>query len=225
MRYVENKEMVLPGSLLADNNYKAGGFTFKENGKIYSNTAGLVYFNSECVYVIPFKNTYNPEYGDLVIGRVIGSSYSSWTIDINSAYNGFLLTSEIYDKNEPNINNVININDELLLRVGNVDEIHRVKLTLRSHGLGKFNQGVIVDVKQPTIHFLSEENAFLTNMIQEYTHTDIIVAKNGLIWLNGLKENIEKTIEIINLIEKNPFKYNLIKDVQSMLIKFQKEGY
>ena len=223
MRYVENKEMVLPGTLLADNNYTTGRFTFHENDKIYSDTAGLVYFNSEKVSVIPFKYSYNPEYGDLIIGRVIGSSYSSWTIDINSSYNGFLLTSELYDKNEQNISNIINMNDMLLLRVSNVDEIHRVKLTLRSHGLGKFNQGFIIHVKQPTIHFLSEENAFLTNMIQEYTHTDIIVAKNGLIWINGLNEDIEKTIQVVKLIEKEPFKYNLIKDVQSMLINFQNE--
>lgn len=223
MKFVENKEMVLPGSLLADDNYIPGQFTFIENNKIYADTVGLVYFNSENVSVIPLKYTYNPQYGDLVIGEVISSSYSSWTININSSYDGFLLTSELYDKNEQNISNIMNVKDMLLLRVSNVDEIHRVKLTLRSHGLGKFNQGVIIRAKQPTIHFLSEENAFLTNMIQEYTNTDMIVAKNGLIWLNGLKENIDHIIKIIKLIEDEPCKYNLIKDVQSMLIKFQGE--
>ena len=124
-----------------------------------------------------------------------------------------------HDKNEPNINNIINIKDMLLLRVANVDEINRVKLTLRSRGLGKFNQGTIIKVKQPTIHFLSEENAFLTTMIQEYTYTDVIIGKNGLIWINGLKENIERIIEIIELIEKEePLKHNLIKHIQSMIL-------
>ena len=124
-----------------------------------------------------------------------------------------------HTKNEPNINNIINIKDMLLLRVANVDEINRVKLTLRSRGLGKFNQGTIIKVKQPTIHFLSEENAFLTTMIQEYTYTDVIIGKNGLIWINGLKENIERIIEIIELIEKEePLKHNLIKHIQSMIL-------
>lgn len=94
-----------------------------------------------------------------------------------------------------------------------------MKLTLRSRGLGKFNQGTIIKVKQPTIHFLSEENAFLTTMIQEYTYTDVIIGKNGLIWINGLKENIERIIEIIELIEKEePLKHNLIKHIQSMIL-------
>ena len=219
MIFVENKEIVLPGSLLTDNNYKLGRGTYKEIGKIYSSITGLVYFESEQIKVIPLKDTYSPNYGDLVIGRVTGSSYSSWSIDINSTYHGFLPTTELYDKNEPNINNIINIKDMLLLRVANVDEINRVKLTLRSRGLGKFNQGTIIKVKQPTIHFLSEENAFLTTMIQEYTYTDVIIGKNGLIWINGLKENIERIIEIIELIEKEePLKHNLIKHIQSMIL-------
>ena len=219
MIFVENKEIVLPGSLLTDNNYKLGRGTYKENGKIYSSITGLVYFESEQIKVIPLKDTYSPNYGDLVIGRVTGSSYSSWSIDINSTYHGFLPTTELYDKNEPNINNIINIKDMLLLRVANVDEINRVKLTLRSRGLGKFNQGTIIKVKKPTIHFLSEENAFLTTMIQEYTYTDVIIGKNGLIWINGLKENIERIIEIIELIEKEePLKHNLIKHIQSMIL-------
>lgn len=219
MLFVENKEVVLPGSLLTDNDsYKLCRGTFKEKGKIYSDITGLVYINSDTISVIPFKYTYKPQYGDLIIGRVTSSSYSSWSININSTYHGYLSTSELYDKNEQNINNIINVNDMLLLRVANVDEINRVKLTLRARGLGKFNQGIIVRVKQPTVHFLSEENAFITTMIQEYTYTDMIVAKNGLIWINGLKENVEMILKIIEKIEEQPFKHNLIKNVQNMII-------
>ncbi|MBE6488450.1 MAG: hypothetical protein E7Z86_07035 [Methanosphaera stadtmanae] len=218
MLYVDNKEVVLPGMLLTDGNYKLGRGTFKEKGKIYSNMTGLVYFDSDIVSVIPFKNAYKPKYGDLVIGRVTSSSYSSWGININSTYQGFLPTSELYDNQEHNISHIINVRDMLLLRVSNVDEINRVKLTLRAHGLGKFNQGVIIKVKQPTVHFLSEENAFLTTLIQEYTQTDVIVAKNGLIWINGLKENIKNIMTIIEFIDENPFMHNLVKKVQSMII-------
>ncbi len=219
MLFVENKDIVLPGSLLTDNKYKLGRGTFKENGKIYSNITGLVYFESNEVSVIPLKYSYTPKYGDLIIGKVIHSSYSSWSIDINSNYEGFLPTSELYNKNEQNIGHIINVQDMLLLRVTNVDEINRVKLTLRANGLGKFNQGVIIKVKQPTVHFLSEENAFLITLIQEHTCTDVIVAKNGLIWINGMKENVEKIIEIIKIIEKEPFKHNLVKIIQNIILR------
>ncbi|MBQ6443697.1 MAG: hypothetical protein IJJ11_03340 [Methanosphaera sp.] len=218
MYFVENKEVVFPGSLLTDNNLKTGNGTFKDNGKIFSNIMGFVYFESDKVHVIPFKDSYNPKYGDLVIGRVTNSSYSSWAIDLNTTYHGYLPTSELYDDNQQSIYSIINVKDILLLRVANVDEINRIKLTIRSHGLGKFNQGVIKKVKQPTIHFLSEENVFIISLIEKYLHTDVIVAKNGLIWINSKKENISKVVEIIEFIDENPFMHNLVKKVQSIII-------
>jgi len=60
MLYVDNKEVVLPGMLLTDGNYKLGRGTFKEKGKIYSNMTGLVYFDSDIVSVIPLKMPINP---------------------------------------------------------------------------------------------------------------------------------------------------------------------
>lgn len=218
MYYVENKEVVFPGTLLTDNNLNVGNGAFKDNGKIFSNITGLAYFESNSVCVIPFKNAYKPKYGDLIIGRVSSSTHTSWTIDLNTTYNGYLLTSELYDNNKQPVCPVINMNDVLLLRVANVDEINRVKLTLRSHGLGKFNQGIIKKVKQPTIHFLSEENVFIISLIEKYLHSDVIVAKNGLIWINGNKENIQKVIKIIDFIDENPFMNNLVKKVQSIII-------
>lgn len=217
MLFVEQKELVLPGTLLTDNDYKLGRNTFKQKDKIYSDITGLAYFNSDNVTVIPLNYKYEPQYGDLIIGKVLSSSYSSWSIDLNSTYNGFLPTTELYDKNEQNLSSIINVNDKLLLRVAHVDEIKRVKLTIRSQGLGKFNQGVIIRVKQPTIHFLSEENAFLASMIRECTGSDIIIGKNGLIWINGRSEEIEKIIKIIEYIDERPFQHNLIKSVQNII--------
>ena len=46
----------------------------------------------------------------------------------------------------------------------------------------------------------------------------MIVAKNGLIWINGLKENVDKILKIIEEIENQPFKHNLIKIVQSKIM-------
>lgn len=42
MIYVENKDLVIPGEVLADDEYYSGRGTFKENGKICSSLMGLV---------------------------------------------------------------------------------------------------------------------------------------------------------------------------------------
>jgi exosome complex component RRP4 len=77
---------------------------------------------------------------------------------------------------------------------------------------------VIKKVNQPTIHFLSEENIFIISLIEKYLHSDVIVAKNGLIWINARKENIQRVVEIIEFIDENPFMHNLVKKVQSIII-------
>ena len=74
--FVDNKEIVLPGHLLSDSNLTLGRGTFREDGKIYSNMTGIVFLDSDTISVIPFKYTYKPKYGDLIIGRVTSSSYS-----------------------------------------------------------------------------------------------------------------------------------------------------
>ena len=42
MIYVENKDLVIPGEVLADDDYYSGRGTFKENGKVCSSLMGLV---------------------------------------------------------------------------------------------------------------------------------------------------------------------------------------
>jgi exosome complex component RRP4 len=42
MIYVENKDLVIPGQILADDEYYSGRGTFKENGKVCSSLLGRV---------------------------------------------------------------------------------------------------------------------------------------------------------------------------------------
>ena len=42
MIYVEDKNLVIPGQILADDDYYPGRGTFKEDGKICSSLIGLV---------------------------------------------------------------------------------------------------------------------------------------------------------------------------------------
>ena len=55
MIYVENKDLVIPGQLLADDEYYSGRGTFKENGKVCSSLMGLVSLRNKKLRVIPQK--------------------------------------------------------------------------------------------------------------------------------------------------------------------------
>ena len=69
MIYVENKDLVIPGEVLADDEYYSGRGTFKENGKICSSLMGLVSLRNKKIRVIPLKSKYVPKKGDVVIGN------------------------------------------------------------------------------------------------------------------------------------------------------------
>ncbi|MDO5850867.1 MAG: exosome complex protein Rrp4 [Methanobacteriaceae archaeon] len=224
MMYVNNKQMVLPGDLLCTSDFKSGDGTFLEEDKIYSEIVGITNFNENQITIIPFKNKYQPHYGDLVIGQITSINYSSWYLNINSTYSGYLTCSELFGKETQNLKNIINVDDILLLRVDYVDEINRVKLTLKYKGLGKFNQGHIINIKQPTVYFLTEENLSLTNMIQNYSNTDLIIGKNGVVWINGSSEDSENAIiDLINFIDEKPCTPSRVNKIQEKIIELTKE--
>ena len=70
MIYVENKDLVIPGQILADDEYYSGRGTFKENGKVCSSLIGLVSLRNKKIRVIPLKSKYVPKKGDVVIGKI-----------------------------------------------------------------------------------------------------------------------------------------------------------
>ena len=61
MIHVENKDLVIPGQILADDEYYSGRGTFKENGKICSSLLGRVSLRNKKIRVIPLKSKYVPK--------------------------------------------------------------------------------------------------------------------------------------------------------------------
>lgn len=91
MIYVENKNFVIPGQVLADDDYYSGRGTFKEDGKVCSSLMGRVSLRNKKIRVIPFKSKYVPKKGDVVIGKIKDVRFSMWDVDINSLILEFYL--------------------------------------------------------------------------------------------------------------------------------------
>ena len=98
MIFVEDKEIVIPGDILADEEYHSGRGTFKENDKVCSSLVGLVAIRDKKISVIPLQSKYIPKRGDVVIGEVTDIRFSMWNLDINSPYSGFLPASDVFGK-------------------------------------------------------------------------------------------------------------------------------
>ena len=129
---VDERQFVLPGTILGEGNFKAGYGTYIQDRSIYASIAGLMARRGEFLNVIPLNGKYVPQEGDVVIGIVSDLTPSSWLMDINGPNPAPLGTSETpWEVDFGATSQFIDINDVALLRVIGVDEIKRVQVSMR----------------------------------------------------------------------------------------------
>ena len=217
MIYVENKDLVIPGQILADEEYYSGRGTFKENGKVCSSLIGLVSLRNKKIRVIPLKSKYVPKKGDVVIGKINDVRFSMWDVDINSPYSGILPAFEVFGREKKELNKVYDVGDVLFLRVVDVDEIKKAKLGLKGRGMGKFKGGIIVDIAPTKVPRLIGKKGSMINMIKDKTKCKIVVGQNGLVWVKGDEDMEQLTKNIIHLIEAEAHTSGLTNKIKNKL--------
>ena len=194
MIYVNEKDLVVPGELLAEDDYYPGRGTFEDDGKICSKLLGLVSLRNKKISVIPLKSKYLPKKGDVVIGKIDDVRFSMWGVDINSPYSGILPASEVFGREKKELSRVFDIGDVLFLRIVDVDEVKKVKL------------GRLIGKKGSMI-----------NMIKDKTCCKIVVGQNGLVWVKG-NEDMEQIVKnIIKLIEREAHTSGLTDRIKNKL--------
>ena len=217
MIYVEDKNLVIPGQILADDEYYPGRGTFKENGKVCSSLIGLVSLRNKKIRVIPLKSKYVPKKGDVVIGKIDDVRFSMWDVDINSPYSGILPAFEVFGRDKKELNKVYDVGDVLFLRVIDVDEVKKAKLGLKGRGLGKFKGGIIVDISPTKVPRLIGKKGSMINMIKNKTNCKIVVGQNGLVWVKGNEDMEQLTREIIHTIEVEAHTSGLTNKIKNKL--------
>ena len=217
MIYVENKDLVIPGQILADDEYYSGRGTFKENGKVCSSLIGLVSLRNKKIRVIPLKSKYVPKKGDVVIGKINDVRFSMWDVDINSPYSGILPAFEVFGREKKELNKVYDVGDVLFLRVVDVDEIKKAKLGLKGRGMGKFKGGIIVDIAPTKVPRLIGKKGSMINMIKDKTKCKIVVGQNCLVWVKGDEDMEQLTKNIIHLIEAEAHTSGLTNKIKNKL--------
>lgn len=217
MIYVENKDLVIPGQVLADDDYYSGRGTFKENGKVCSSLMGLVSLRNKKIRVIPLKSKYVPKKGDVVIGKIDDVKFSMWDVDINSPYSGILPAFEVFGREKKELNKVFDVGDILFLRVIDVDEVKKAKLGLKGRGMGKFKGGILVEIAPTKVPRLIGKKGSMINMIKDKTGCKIVVGQNGLVWVKGDEDMEQLTKNIINIIEKEAHTSGLTNKIKNKL--------
>ena len=154
---------------------------------------------------------YIPEVNDIVIGKVIDVLSNGWIIDINSPYVGKLSLKDI--GKDPN--DIYTYSDYLLCQIIRITKNKLIDLDIKKKE--KLNDGLILKVDPARIPRLIGKNSSMLNLIKEYLKIDIIIGKNGRIYLNGNINDVSKALDIIRFIINNSYKRGLTEKVKEIL--------
>lgn len=223
MILIKDKDLVVPGEILAEDEFHAGRGTFREENKICSSVVGLVSIRNKKISVIPLQSKYIPKRGDVVIGEINDIRFSMWGLDINSPYSGLLPASEVFGKEKRELEKVFDVGDVLFLRVIDVDEVKKVKLGLKGRGLGKFKGGILVYITPTKVPRLIGKKGSMINMIKDKTHCDIVVGQNGVVWVKGKPEMERIAEKVIKMIEEQAHTSGLTDRVRDLLAELTGE--
>ena len=72
-------------------------------------------------------------------------------------------------------------------------------------------------------HESSVKKHSMISLIKKYTRCRIFVGQNGRIWIDGDGQDVQKAIEIIELIEKESLSFGLTNKIEELLKKDSKE--
>jgi exosome complex component RRP4 len=154
---------------------------------------------------------YMPEVNDIIIGKVIDVLSNGWIIDINSPYVGKLSLKDTgVDPND-----LYTYGDYILCQIVKMTKNKLIDLEIKKKE--KLNDGLILKVDPARIPRLIGKNSSMLNLIKEYLKIDIIIGKNGRVYLNGDINNVLKAVDIIKFVINNSYKRGLTEKVKEIL--------
>ncbi len=224
MIFVKSKEIVYPGEILAeDENLEIDG-AFVEDNKIISKYYGIVEVNENKIKVIPLSGVYLPKIGDYVIGEIAEVLPNTWLVNIKSPFMATILLkdafSERIDPDKVDLSSYYDVGDLVYGKIVNVTRNKTVRLSLRDSPKKKLKGGLLIEVHPNRVpKIIGKKGATINSLIDKF-NVEIIVGRNGLVWIKGENRKDElKAAEIIRLIDKYSHEKNLNEKIKEILDK------
>ena len=229
MIHIQNRELVVPGQLIAEGGYFIREGAFREGDRIYASVVGLADLRGQNIRIIPLQGRYIPKRGDAVIGVVIDVHHSGWILDLNSPYVGNLFVSDLLQRKvdllREDIGQYLSMGDVVMAKVKDVNELMRVQLEAGEAGMGKVKGGKLVELVPTKIPRVIGKKGSMIATIQNTSGCQIKVGQNGriLIWGDDPRM-VNAVVEALLMIEREAHISGLTDRVRLMLEKIISEG-
>ncbi|MCL5262459.1 MAG: KH domain-containing protein, partial [Candidatus Marsarchaeota archaeon] len=201
---IKMREIVLPGTAISDKRLSAEN-TYFDGAKTRSEVVGL--YDSAHNEVIQLEGRWKPRPGDVVVGIVerVGRN-GVYGISLTEAVDGLLIQDK-YDNARFAVGDVI----EAEIR----DIEHKRLAVLERPKL--LRAGSLMQIKAVRVpRLIGKANTMITQII-ELTGCNIIVGRNGLVWMRG--SNVAAATAAVLTVEREAHTSGLTERIKSMLEK------
>jgi len=226
--HVKDWDLVVPGEVLAEGDYVAGPYVYKEGNRLFATTIGIVESKRGIIRIVPLQGPYIPKVGDVVIGIVIDYLPTAYVLDINSPYKAILQAVEVLppQKNAlaEDLSKYLDVGDVVVCKVVRFDKYSDVIVSCKGRELGKVTNGKLIKVSPAKIPRLIGRKGSMIDLIKKETGCRIIIGQNGFIWIKGKDLASEALAErVIRKIDEEAHISGLTQRIQLML-QLEKEG-
>ena len=166
---------------------------------------GLIEESNKLIKVIPLSGIYQPRRGNVVIGKVENITFNGWVIDIGTPENAFLPLTEVPRYvNKDGLDEIMDIGDMVVAKIWGINK-RGIDLSIKSRGLGKIDEGIIIEVNPSKVPRVIGKEGSMINLIKDETKCNITVGQNGLIWVKGekIEEELHAKRAILFVTEKS----------------------
>ncbi len=216
MTQLQNYDLVTPGELLAESGTGLPG-TYGEGERVFSKYFGMVQISDRGIGVTPLTGVYTPHEGDDVIGRVMEVSSKYWVVDINAPYHTRLNVKDLNFRVEfDELDKIMDMGDLLYARVFRIYGDRAADLSMRGTRYGKLSSNMIVNIDPVKLPRLIGKEGAMVNLIKEETKCDILIGRNGIVWVDGGAGDKAAALSAIKLIDEEFHSPNLMEKVKEL---------
>jgi exosome complex component RRP4 len=199
------KRIVIPGELVTEERKKAGENVYVKEGKIYSEALGIAESDSDVARVIPLQGKYAPKEGDVIVGIVGDESFAGYSIDINSFSPAFFRKEGVRKK--------LNKGTMVMAKITSVNEVNQVELDEIKPFLG----GDLITASPVKVPRIIGKNGSMLEVLTNGTGVQVVVGKNGRIWVKGAEQAVNLLKEAVEKINDEAHLSNLTDRMKAYL--------
>ncbi len=223
----ENRDIVVPGDVLFNGRTRTGDNTYRSQGKVCASRVGLVNYGKDRVSVIALEAGFEPLVGDVVVGEVKDIELGRWIVDIDAATDAVLSVPDAIDqpfRSDMVMPEILDVGDLVVAKIVDLDRRRTPILSILGSGLGRVDEGFIVEITPSKIPRLIGKKGSMINMILKETKCEVAIGQNGKILVNGkTREQEDMVVKVINKIEREAHTSGLTNRVQEYLRQLKEE--